>query len=377
MREQDTIHRATRRDLDDLVQLEQAAFAADAFSRAQLRYLLTRANATTYMVKEDGRVLGAAIMLWRKGSAVGHLYSIATDPASQGRGMGSWLLQTCEAAAARRGCQAVKLEVRAANRHAIAFYTRHGYRVVEALPGFYADAASGIRMQKDLVIPAADEIRLQVPYYAQTLAFTCGPACLMMAMKYLNPALVVDRSLELVLWKEATLIFMTSGLGGCGPVGLAVAGAQRGYRTRAILSEEKTPFLSSVRSAAKREVIRLVHEQLKAEAQCLDVPIEYGNFTEADIKQALRAGTIPIVLISTYRLHKVKAPHWVVVTGCDRQSVYFHDPYEGFYVGDVAQAQHMSIPIAEFRRMRRYGTDVKKCIVFVACDDDETWDAAP
>jgi predicted double-glycine peptidase len=160
-------------------------------------------------------------------------------------------------------------------------------------------------------------IRQAVPYYAQTLEFTCGPACLMMAMKYHDPGLTLDRSLELTLWKEATLIFMTSGLGGCGPFGLAVAAQRRGLATRVILADRQIPLLNS----------------------------------------------IPIVLVSTYRLHRVKAPHWVVVTGFDRRNVYFHDPYEGFSTG---QAQHVRLPIPEFRRMRRYGKAVNKSIIFVA-----------
>jgi predicted double-glycine peptidase len=206
-------------------------------------------------------------------------------------------------------------------------------------------------------------IRLAVPYYAQTLEFTCGPACLMMAMKYHDPRLTLDRSLELILWKEATLIFMTSGLGGCGPFGLAVAAQRRGFQARVVLADQQTAFLASVRSQEKKDVIRLVDAQLRAEAQALGVTQEYFNFTFEDIARAIRQNAIPIVLISTYRLHRVKAPHWVVVTGFDRRNVYFHDPYEGFYTG---QAQHVRIAIPEFRRLRRYGKAVNKSVIFVS-----------
>jgi GNAT superfamily N-acetyltransferase len=81
-------------------------------------------------------------------SRVGRLYSIATHPIAQGRGVGRALLQTCEAEAALRGCRGVSLEVRVSNTPAITFYERHGYRVVEALPGFYEDGANAIRMCK-------------------------------------------------------------------------------------------------------------------------------------------------------------------------------------------------------------------------------------
>ncbi len=352
-------------DLDAFVRLEKAGFASDQFSRKQLRYLLTRAHATTFVVEQKGQVQGAAIMLWRRDSPVGRLYSIVTHPAFQGQGLGSMLLRACEDAAAQRGCTEVSLEVRADNRGAIALYERHGYRVNQCLPGFYADGANGLRMSKILETEGA-EVRLEVPYYAQTLEFTCGPACLMMAMKYFDPSLVLNRSLELMLWKEATLIFMTSGLGGCGPFGLGVAAQRRNYQTRVIISDQQTPFLSSVRSPVKKEVIRVVHEQLKEEAGYLGVGSEYFNFTFEDIARAMRDGAVPIVLISTYRLHRVRAPHWVVLTGFDNRDLFFHDPYEGFYMEDKRQAQDVRISIQEFRRMRRYGKDIQKSVLFVA-----------
>jgi [ribosomal protein S18]-alanine N-acetyltransferase len=145
-----TVREGTVHDLDALTRLEQVAFAADGFRRTQLRYLLTRANASVYIADEAGDVRGSAIMLWRQRAKVGRLYSIATDPAARGRGVGRLLLQTCEAAAVQRDCRSVSLEVRITNLAAITFYERHGYRVSEELPGFYADGTDAIRMRKNL-----------------------------------------------------------------------------------------------------------------------------------------------------------------------------------------------------------------------------------
>lgn len=353
----------TAEDLDALVRLEKAGFTVDQFPREQLRYLLNEAHTTVFIIEQQGRVCGAAIMAWRKKSSMGRLYSIVIDPAVQGRGLGGKLLEACEDAAIKRGCERLSLEVRAHNSRAIAMYERHGYSITEELPGYYADGANGIRMVKFLGTGGATASRLAVPYYAQTLEFTCGPACLMMAMHYYDRTLLLDRALELRLWKEATSIFMTAGLGGCGPYGLAVAAQRRGYQVRVIVSKLQTPFLSSVRHAEKREVIRLVDAQLREEAQALGVIQDHRHFSFRDIVQAIQQDIIPIVLISTYRLHRVKAPHWVVVTGFDARHVYFHDPYEGFYAGE---ARHVRSAIADFQRMRQYGKALDKSIVFVA-----------
>jgi ribosomal protein S18 acetylase RimI-like enzyme len=343
--------------------LEKVGFTSDRFDRDQLLYLVSEANATAFIIEQAGQVCGPAIMAWRKNSSVGRLYSIVIDLAFQGRGMGSRLLQVCEDAALKQGCDHVSLEVRVDNKRAISLYERHGYSIEEPLPEHYADGGAALRMLKLLCKRGQAGFRLAVPYYAQTLEFTCGPACLMMAMKYHDPALTLDRSLELRLWKEATLIFMTSGLGGCRPFGLAVAAQRRGFQARVILADRQIPLLTTVRSAEKREVIRLVDAQLREEAQALGVAQEYVNFTFEDIARALRQKAIPIVLVSTYRLYRVKALHWIVVTGFDRRSVYFHNPYEGFSIG---HAQHIRISLPEFRRMRRYGKAVNKSIIFVS-----------
>lgn len=214
-----------------------------------------------------------------------------------------------------------------------------------------------------------DKLRLNIPYYGQTLEFTCGPACLMMSFKYFNPGLKLTRALEMTLWKEATLIFMTSGMGGCGPFGMALAARRRGHSARVILSAEQTPFFSSVRNENKRKIIRLVHGDLKAKCLSLGVKADIYDFTMDDIAREMSSGMIPVVLISTYRLHGDRAPHWVIITGYDSNNIYFHDSYEGFYEHDKRLAQNVSIPLTEFDAMRRYGKDLYKCVVFIGRPD--------
>lgn len=144
------IRTATIKDLDVLLRLEEAFFPGDAFNRAQLRYLVTKANATTLVVEQDGQVIGAATVLWRLNSQVSRLYSMATAPEFQRRGFGSRLLKACEEEARRCGRTRMSLEVRADNSGAIAFYHRHGYSRAEGTGGFYADGTAALRMRKDL-----------------------------------------------------------------------------------------------------------------------------------------------------------------------------------------------------------------------------------
>ncbi len=370
------VRRATEEDLDALLRLEES-FPTDRFGREQLRYLLTRANATTFVLEDDRGVLGAAVMLWRRNAGVGRLYSIVVDPARRGKGLGARLLRAAEEATARRGLHRVSLEVREDNAGARAFYRRHGYGVVEPLPRFYEDGADGVRMVKDLDAPEAGPVRLEVPYYAQSQEFTCGPACLMMAMKREDPVLPLSRTLELTLWKEATLIFMSSGLGGCGPMGLAVAARRRGFAAEVILTGRLTPFLSSVRTEKKKEAVRLIHHALRREAMVLGAKVDSFNFTFSTLALGMRRGLVPIVLISTFRLHRVRSPHWVVVTGFDGTHVTFHDPYEGFYEHDNRKARNVKVPVGEFERMSAYGKDLTRCVVLVGPREDPPGPGTP
>jgi hypothetical protein len=84
-----------------------------------------------------------------------------------------------------------------------------------------------------------------------------------------------------------------------------------------------------------------------------------------DIRAALQAGFKPLVLISSYRFTRLKAPHWVVVTGCDEQFVYLHDP-------DVDQpparldCQHLPVSHGEFQRMSALAASVRAAVMLHA-----------
>ena len=144
------IRKAIVRDLDTLHQLEVTHFGDDQFSRSQLRHLILRANATSYVIELDRKIAGSAIMVWRKNSRIGRLYSILVSKDAQGRGLGAVLLARCESDARKRGCTRVTLEVRADNRPAIALYLKYGYEITDSLPGYYHDGSNGLKMVKHI-----------------------------------------------------------------------------------------------------------------------------------------------------------------------------------------------------------------------------------
>lgn len=359
------IRPASRQDLDALVAIETAAFDIDRFSRRTFRYLLTRAHAETRVWEDAGRVLGYVVVLFHTGTSLARMYSLAVHPDARGRGLGRVLVEAAERLALDHGCISLRLEVRRDNPKAIALYEATGYRLFGTRKDYYEDHMEALRYEKRLVPQLKAELA-KVPYYRQTLDFTCGPASLMMAMKALDPGLPLSRHLELRLWRESTTVFMTSGHGGCGPYGLALAAYRMGFDVQLYVSDRDVMFIDSVRSEEKKEVMRIVQEDFQAELAQLPVPIREQPLTMDAMEAAFRDGAIPVVLISSYRIYREKFPHWVVVTGFDQQYVYAHDPFVDYDKGKVAlDSINMPIPRKDFEHMARYGKAAQKAALIL------------
>lgn len=344
-------------DVDALVALEQASFHGDRISRRQFRYLLTRGHARTLVVPDplSQGLLGYVMVLFSRGTSLARLYSIAVSGAARGLGLGRQLVRAAEEEAFASGCADLRLEVRRDNTASLALFHGLGYREFGTIDDYYEDHMGALRLQKSLA-PGPDPALVRAPYYAQTLDFTCGPAALMMAMRALDPALKLDRRLELRLWREATTIFMTSGHGGCGPYGLALAAVCRGHDVELLVRDSGVAFFDSVRSEDKKRVMRLVQEDMVEDLEQRGVPIVHGPVNVAGLEARFNAGCVPVVLISSVRIYSERFPHWVTVTGFDDRFVYVHDPLVDVDEGERAlDSVNMPILRRDFERMARYG----------------------
>jgi ribosomal protein S18 acetylase RimI-like enzyme len=288
-------------DIPALVALEQRCFKTDRLSRRQFRYMLTKANAHVLLSAVDGVINGYVLLLFSRGTSMARLYSIAVDKSARGQGIGQALVAAAEKEARERDCAYLRLEIRKDNAASIALFT-FGLRTVWRIRRLLRRSHGRLALRKSLAPSLSPEL-VRVPFYEQTLEFTCGPSALMMAMKALDPrCLELDRKFELRLWREATTIFMTSGHGGCGPFGLALAAAQRGFRSRGAISDERMPLIDSVRSEEKegghapgsgrhagRDAWHWTYPHALRGPEC------------ADLRPDSMPGGIPVVLISSYR----------------------------------------------------------------------------
>ena len=359
------IRPATPADLPELIRIENSSFVTDRFSRRNFRYLLTQANACTLVDAQADRLRGYAMLLFNTGTSLARLYSYAVDPSCRGQGIGEALVAAAEAEALAHDCIALRLEARRDNAASMRLFEKRGYRPIGTVKGYYEDHMDAVRYEKSLA-PHLEPDIVRVPYYEQTLDFTCGPSALLMAMKTLRPTIDMDRREELRIWRESTTIYMTSGHGGCGPYGLALAAWHRGFDVEVYVNDKGAMFIDSVRSEEKKEVMRLVQADFVDELKRLPVRLVYRPIRVAELQEKFEQGGIPIVLISSYRIYREKFPHWVVVTGFDDKYIYVHDP---FVDSDNQKTQldviNMPILKQDFERMARYGKAGQKAVLVI------------
>ncbi|MFC5489342.1 GNAT family N-acetyltransferase [Dokdonella soli] len=144
------IRRATMGDLDALVELENSVFEVERMSARQLRRHLESLSAEVFVATRERRVVGAAVLFFRRASNVARLYSIAVAPSERGGGIGEGLLVAAEQAARRRGSRSLRLEVRSDNAGAQRLYERHGYHHFGLHRAYYEDGHDAQRYEKAL-----------------------------------------------------------------------------------------------------------------------------------------------------------------------------------------------------------------------------------
>jgi ribosomal protein S18 acetylase RimI-like enzyme len=107
-------------------------------------------NATLLVAAIAGKVGGCALVLYRRDSRRGRLYTIAIAREFQRRGLARRLLTAAEAQAKRRSCRSMRLEVRANDTGAIALYESSGYRRFGRRRRYYAGRVDALCFEKPL-----------------------------------------------------------------------------------------------------------------------------------------------------------------------------------------------------------------------------------
>ena len=355
----------TADDLDALVELEARCFSSDRLSRRSFRHWINNDRGIFLVAERDMTLIGYGLVLLQRGTRLARLYSLAVDKSARGCGLGEQLLLQLEGRARQAQRLFLRLEVDENNHGAIALYTKLGYKQFGEYEDYYDNHHNALRMQKCIRGIELAQITPACPWYQQTTDFTCGPASLMMAMASQSPQFIPDQKIELDLWRVATTIFMTTGHGGCHPIGLALAASELGFESEVIVNTKAPLFLDGVRSAAKKKVVALVDQQFREKAAANSIPVRIQQLDQQEIRAWMERGFTVVVLISVYHFEGRKAPHWVVVSGIDDVCMYVHDPDLGDYMQDTLDCQHLPIALRDFAKMASYGSGKMRTAVAV------------
>lgn len=170
-----------------------------------------------------------------------------------------------------------------------------------------------------------------IPYYAQTAEFSCGPACLLMVLKFFDPAFALDRSREFELWRQCNMI----GVRGADPFGLSVPLLEAGHEVRLWTEHERMvePVLWKRRleehgfAPEDADLALFGMGENRRRALGRGLAVAYGRPTVARIADLCREGFVPVTLVHMGVVHQFDVPHWAVVAQIGDEQVTFNDPY--------------------------------------------------
>ena len=168
-------------------------------------------------------------------------------------------------------------------------------------------------------------VHLDIPFYRQHYEFTCGPASLIMAMKYFDKDLHPGKSLEINLWREGNLIEVR----GTSRYGLAYSAAIRGFHAKVTSNTGGIDFVDKLVPPRNDLNIRVLMDQFqerRARCRNLGVKERQKTITGEIISKSLFLNRVPIIVTDTFLYSKEDLPHWVVVTGIDDKFLYFNNP---------------------------------------------------
>ena len=134
-----TVVLATKKELNLILALENISFtkADGLLSKRALLYHLNKKR--VFCLKENGEVLGYALVLPRK---IDRIYSFCIHPKARGKGLAKELLSFLTSKFKK-----LRLEVRVENAKALKLYESFGFRIVKRVKEFYLDGQDAYIMK--------------------------------------------------------------------------------------------------------------------------------------------------------------------------------------------------------------------------------------
>ncbi len=167
-------------------------------------------------------------------------------------------------------------------------------------------------------------VNLQVPHYKQHYDFTCGPASLMMAMKYFDKQLPLTKSLEIDIWREGNMVEIY----GTSRFGLAYSAAVRGFHARVTSNTGGIDFVDTLVPSIEdlnTQMLKLHFYERRARCRKLGVEERQKTISSQIIYNALLQNRVPLIVTNALFCRGENLPHWIALVGMDSNFLYFNN----------------------------------------------------
>lgn len=137
--------KASKKDLLDLMKIEESRFDANSFALSRQNFLYHINRESVYVMRSDEKTVGYILLLNRKNSRYIRIYSLAVN--IDGFGFGKKLLKFAINYAKDRD-KNLTLEVRSDNQKAVDLYTKNGFIITKTVKSYYPDKTDALKMVK-------------------------------------------------------------------------------------------------------------------------------------------------------------------------------------------------------------------------------------
>jgi ribosomal-protein-alanine N-acetyltransferase len=142
-------HRSEARAIASMSRLHIEYGLRWRWTPAKIREHIQDSETMVLVASVDGVLEGFAVMKFHDEEA--HLFLLAVQPKSRRAGIGKALLLWLEKSCRTAGIRNIRLEVRASNHDAMAFYQNLGYSFVEQVAAYYDKREAAVVMARKLV----------------------------------------------------------------------------------------------------------------------------------------------------------------------------------------------------------------------------------
>ena len=135
-------------DLKRIIEITEKAFP-DKWPQWYFESLLQEYPDDFYVSEINGEIMGYVLGLIKE-NKYGWIKAIAVHPDSQGKGLGTELMDFVTNRLKESGAKTIGLHARTNNEKGVSFYKNRGFRAVKTVEKYYSDGDSALLMEKSL-----------------------------------------------------------------------------------------------------------------------------------------------------------------------------------------------------------------------------------